>query len=108
MKRGDVIVAGQHGAFTGKPRPYVIVQNGLGLEVHPTVSVCPLTTKLTGAYLVRIAAAAGDATGLLAPSEIEVDKVTTLRRSAIAEVIGTIPDATMREVDAALRRWLDL
>jgi mRNA-degrading endonuclease toxin of MazEF toxin-antitoxin module len=49
-----------------------------------------------------------DANGLKEPSEVQVDKVQSLRRDRIERVVGYVPPSIMLAVDVALRRWFDL
>ena len=108
MKRGDIVIAAAPGEFTGKPRPYVVVQSDRMLEASPTVTVCPLTTHLIGIGRIRVAISAEPGTGLEAASEIEIDRVTTMRRTRIASTVGRVPSTLIPAIDTALRRWLDL
>lgn len=108
MNRGDIVVAAQSGAYTGKPRPFLVVQHRATLETHGTVVVCLITSSLSGSPMIRVPIMPDTANGLQKPSEIEVDKIVTLRRAAITRIAGRADAATMLAVDQALRRWLDL
>ncbi|MGL5929638.1 MAG: type II toxin-antitoxin system PemK/MazF family toxin, partial [Dermatophilaceae bacterium] len=44
MRRGDIRIAAARGAYTGKPRPVVIVQDDR-FDATSSVTVCPLTTS---------------------------------------------------------------
>jgi mRNA interferase MazF len=103
--RGDVVAAVVPGDF-GKPRPVVIVQANPFLENHPSVTVCPLTTHLTGLRLFRVMVAPDKRNGLNEPSEVMVDKISSLRRDRIGNPIGRLSALDVRAVDAALRQWL--
>ena len=108
MKRGDIFIGAQRAEFTGKPRAYVVVQRETTLPDSVTVTACPVTTVLLGAGALRIPLAADAATGLDDPSEFEVDRITTLRRSAMRQRIGSVPADGMAAVDRGLKLWLDL
>lgn len=108
MKRGDIVRAAGKGAYAGKPRPFLVVQSDAFLDVHSSVSLCPITSTELGDDLFRIPVGSGDGTGLRTPSEIQIDKVQSVRRQSIDGVIGTAGPAVMGQVDAALRRWFDL
>jgi mRNA interferase MazF len=105
--RGDIVAAIVPGDY-GKPRPVVIVQADAFVEHHASVTVCPLTTHLTGLRLFRIALAPDRRNGLDQPSEIMVDKLNSLRRERIGGAIGRISGTDLRAVNEALRRWLAL
>jgi mRNA interferase MazF len=93
MRRGDIVLIADRGAgdYAGKPRPAVVVQSEL---FHDTgsIAVCLLTTQQTGAPLLRVAVEARAGSGLSQPSQIAVEKLTTVRRDRIAKVIGRISD----------------
>jgi mRNA interferase MazF len=107
LARGDVVAAVVPGDF-GKPRPVVIVQAAPFLESHASITVCPLTAHLTGLRLFRIMIAPDQSNGLNEPSEVMVDKVSTLRRDRIAAPMGKLAPSDMRAIDTSLRGWLAL
>jgi mRNA interferase MazF len=92
----------------GKPRPAVIVQADAFMGHHASVTVCPLTTHLTGLHLFRIAVLPDKHNGLMEPSEIMVDKLSSLRRERFGSAMGRLSVRDLRAVDEALRRWLAL
>ena len=108
FKRGDIVLcADGRGDYTSKPRPVVIVQNSdylLGLE---SVTICPLTSVLSTAS-VRVRLKANAATGLKEPSDVETDKITTVRVARLTTKIGEIPERELEKINHALRIWLDL
>ena len=108
MKRGDIFAMAGAGDFSGKPRPGLVLQTDLFNEFHPSVTVCPLSSHLTGDNIYRIAISAGADSGLRSESEIEIDKLQSIWVRRLGQKIGRAPDVTMAEVDVALRRWLDL
>ncbi|MES2338498.1 MAG: type II toxin-antitoxin system PemK/MazF family toxin [Pseudomonadota bacterium] len=108
MKRGDLVtVADRSGDFAGKPRPAIIVQSDL-FDAHHSVTVCLITTGVTGQHLFRVPVTPGATTGLRFPSEIAVDKLQAVRADRVGSRIGVAADETMILVDQALRRWLAL
>jgi mRNA interferase MazF len=102
-----VVTAVVPGDF-GKPRPVVIVQASAFAEHHASITVCPLTARLTGLRLFRIMVAPDKRNGLDEPSEVMVDKLNSLRRERIGGSIGRLSEFDLRAVDDALRRWLSL
>jgi mRNA interferase MazF len=105
--RGMIVVGAGKGDFSGKPRPFLVVQSDLFSD-HATISLCPLTSVISSTNLFRVSLEASPETGLVRDSEIQVDKVDTLRRDEISKIIGMTPITTMTRVDDALRRWLQL
>lgn len=107
MKRGSVVIAAERGSYAGKPRPWLVVQNGEMLDDPASVTVCAISSEAMGASF-RVAVQPSPANGLNQPSLILADKILTLRFESIDRVAGEMDDATMRLVDAELRFWLDL
>ncbi len=62
MTRGDLVTVAVAGDF-GRPRPALVIQSDL-FDVHPSVTVIPVTSDLRDAPLFRIPLEAGAATGL--------------------------------------------
>ena len=108
MKRGDIVVAVSRGAYTGKPRPLVVVQSDDYNDTHASVTLCPVTSDLTDASSFRVTLVAGKRTGLTAPSEAMVDKIVSVPRAAVGRTIGVCSTAEMNAISDALRGWLDL
>lgn len=106
VRRGTILIGQSPGDFTSKARPYVVVQADVTLETSTTVTVCPLTTTLIGIGRVRIAISPTPGNGLDEVSEIEVDRITTMRRTRFDAIVGTAAPEIMNKVDASLRRWL--
>ena len=106
MRRGDLVTIAVSGDY-GKPRPALVVQSD-AFDRHPSVIVLPLTSEIHDAPLFRVTVAAGDATGLRAPSQIMVDKATTVPRSKLGSRIGEVDTTTMQAVNEALLGFLGL
>jgi mRNA interferase MazF len=103
-----IVLAAGPGDFAGKPRPCLVVQSDLFNETHTSFTLCPITSVIGGEALFRVPFSPSATNGLRAESEVEVDKVQSLRRRRIVEVIGHAPATAMEQVDQALRRWLAL
>src|SRR5438552_993881 len=88
MTRGDIVVVATKGAYSGKPRPALVVQADQFNETHSSLTVCPITSDCIDAPLFRVAVPPGTRTGLRAPSQVMVDKVLSVPRSSIAKTIG--------------------
>lgn len=108
MKRGDIYSTIGRGDFSRKPRPSLIVQADEFNPHHLAITVCPITSDLTGHDLFRIPISSDAQTNLLDDSEIEIDLVQSIKRPRMGRQIGTASAATMIRVDEALRRWLAL
>jgi mRNA interferase MazF len=107
INRGDVVTCAAPGDY-GKPRPAVVVQSDLFNGTHSSVAVCLITSHLTDAPFFRISVPTGRTTGLKLESQVMVDKVIAIPRSKITGRTGVLPAGTLKEVDNALRLWLEL
>lgn len=107
MRRGDIYVAAVRGAYTGKPRPVVIVQDDR-FDATASVTVCPLTTNPVEAPLTRIVVEPAAATGIEHRSSIMVDKITTMPRDNVRDRLGRITDSDLVRLDRALVVFLGL
>jgi len=107
MKRGDIVICAAPGDY-GKPRPAVVVQSGLFNGTHSSVVVCLITSHPEDAPLFRVPVSAGRATGLKVESQVMVDKVIAIPRNKITGRAGALSAGALKEVDQALRLWLEL
>jgi mRNA interferase MazF len=107
MKRGEVwTVAGGRG-YAGKPRPAVIVQDD-AFDATASVTVCAFTTDPTEAPLLRIRVEPSEGNGLLAPSSLMVDKLTTVPRERLGKRIGRLDDTEAVRLNRAMIVFLGL
>lgn len=72
------------------------------------MTLCPLTSTLIEAPLVRLSVQPTPSNGLRKPSQLMIDKLFTVPMAAIGEVIGVLEPAAMADLDLALRSWLEL
>ena len=107
IKRGDVVICAAPGDY-GKPRPALVVQSDLFNGTHSSVAVCLITSHLEEAPLFRIPVPAGKTTGLKLESQVMVDKVIAIPRNKITRRAGALAAVLLKEVDHALRLWLEL
>lgn len=108
MKRGAIVVVAARGAYTGKPRPAVVVQSDLFNPTHASVTVCPITSDCVDAPLIRLTLPPGSRTGLKVVSQVMIDKLVSVPRGAISAEIGECDPRELETVDEGLRRWLEL
>lgn len=107
MRRGDIHIAAARGAYTGKPRPVVIVQDDR-FDATASVTICPLTTNPVEAPLIRIPVEPSQATGIEQCSQIMVDKITTIPRANVHDHLGRLADSDLVRLDRALLVFLGL
>ena len=107
MRRGDICIAAARGIYTGKPRPVVIVQDDR-FDATASITVCPLTTNPLDAPLTRIAVGVTTASGIEQPSQIMIDKITTMPRANVRDHLGRLAGADLIRLDRALLVFLGL
>lgn len=108
MTRGGIVVVASRGTYTSKPRPAVVVQNDLFVATHASVTICLITSDIIDAPLFRVTLPSGERTGLATASQVMVDKVVSVPRSAIVRQIGRCDADELAIIDDALRTWLAL
>jgi mRNA interferase MazF len=108
LRRGAVVTVAATGVSSGQPRPAVVVQADRWLPVHPSVTLCPLTSTLIEAPLVRLPVLPSRVNGLQKPSQLMVDKLFTVPIQAIGEMVGQLEPQALVDLDLALRDWLQL
>lgn len=107
MKRGEIYVAAARGAYTGKPRPVVIVQDDR-FDSTPSITVCPLTTRVVSAPIVRLEVVPSNRNGLAHTSHMMIDKLTTMPRANISDRLGQLDAPDLIRLDRAVLVFLGL
>jgi mRNA interferase MazF len=108
VKRGAIVVVAAKGAYTGKPRPALIVQSDLFNPTHSSITVCPITSDCVDAPLFRLTLPSGPRTGLKAISQVMIDKIVSVPRDAVRAEIGQCDSSELEAVEGALLRWLGM
>lgn len=104
MKRGEIWTVSDASDYAGKPRPAAIIQaDGFKLD---SVTVCPITSSPMEAPLFRIVVEPSDRNGLLVPSRLMVDKVTTLPITKVGRCIGILSDRNLSTLTRAIAVFL--
>ena len=100
MRRGDIVtVAG--GVYANKPRPALVIQDDR-FNATDALTVCPFTTTVVHAPLLRVPVAANESNGLGQVSYLMVDKVTTVRRTNAHAVLGSLESSALVEFERRL------
>ena len=115
MRRGDVHVVDfgePRGAEAAYRRPAVIVSNDAANTVaerlgRGTVTVVPVTSNVARVLPFHVLLDAGVA-GLARDSKAQAEQVRTVSFERIGERLGSLPPATERDLDRALRLHLQL
>jgi len=106
MKRGDFVTISMPGDF-GKPRPALVIQAD-PFDAHTSTTVLPVTSTLIAAPLLRVNVIPSSENNLQKPSQVMVDKATTVRRDKLGSVFGRIDTATMVEIERRLAVFLGI
>ena len=107
MKRGEIWTVSGGSAYTGKPRPAVILQDDR-FDATQSVTVCSFTTNPTEAPLFRIPVDPSEENGLDEPSRLMVDKITTVPRNRVGSRIGRLDEQDIVRLNRAILVFLGL
>jgi mRNA interferase MazF len=107
VTRGEIYTAAARGPYTGKPRPIVILQDDR-FDATASITVCPFTTNPVEAPLLRLPIDASAENGLDQPSQLMIDKVTTVPRSSLGERLGRLRDDELIALNRSLIVFLGL
>jgi len=107
MRRGDIVSVAFQGDF-GKPRPALIIQSDVFNETHATVTLLLISSEIVDAPLFRITVVPTPENRLEKISQMQVDKIMTIRRDRIGAVIGRVDDDTLVGVNRALAVWIGI
>lgn len=107
VHRGDVVTVVAPGNY-GKPRPALVVQADLFNTAHTSVTVCLMTSECCELPACRISLEPDAGNGLRVPSQIQVDRLTTLPWEKLGGRIGKVNDETLLQVSRALAVWLGM
>jgi mRNA interferase MazF len=104
--RGDLVTVVLTGDY-GKPGPALIIQSDVFRDV-PSTTVLPLSSTLMDLPHIRIPVDPTPANGLLHPSQVMLDKATTVRNDKVGPVFGRLNDETMTRINRAIALFFGL
>ena len=107
MKRGEIWTIAGGADYAGKPRPSVIVQSD-AFDNTASLTVCGLTTDILYAPTIRVDVLPTQQNGLRFPSQLMIDKVTTVPRGKAGERVGTLDGDDLARLNNALLVFLGL
>jgi mRNA interferase MazF len=107
VTRGEIYTAAARGPYTGKPRPVIVLQDDR-FDATASVTVCPFITNSVDAPLLRLPIDPSEDNGLEQPSQLMVDKVTTVPRSSLGERLGKLRDEELVALNRSLIVFLGL
>lgn len=89
----------------GKPRPALVIQADTFVQTD-SVTVLLLSSTQVSAPLIRLSVQPTPQNGLRRPSQVQIDKVMTVRRAKVGPPIGRLDDATLLAVTRLLALFL--
>jgi len=107
VKRGEIWTVAGGPDYVGKPRPAVIVQDD-AFEPIASVTLCPFTTHVVDAPLMRLPVTPTTQNGLNVASHIMIDKITTVAKSKLQKRVGKLADEDVIRLNRAVLVFLGL
>lgn len=102
MRRGDIVTVSAPGDF-GKPRPAVIIQgDALNTAGATSTIVALMTSQLRDAPLLRLTVEPTDINGLKTTSQVQVNRIVTIRTRKIGNTIGRLDERQLVELNRLL------
>jgi len=105
--RGDLDCRARRPDYAGKPRPAVIVQDD-AFAGTASITLCPFTTQLVDAPLIRLPVEPTKQNGLNITSHVMVDKITTVAKAKLHKRVGRLAEEDMIRVNRAALVFLGL
>ena len=107
MRRGEIWTVAGGAAYTGKPRPAVIIQDDR-FDANDSIVVCPLTSDPTSAPIFRLPIPSNTRTGLRAPCRLMVDKLAAVPRKRLGTLVGILSPDELKVLNRAIFVFLGL
>lgn len=89
----------------GKPRPALVIQADTFVQTD-SVTVLLLSSTQVSAPLIRLSVQPTPQNGLRRPSQVQIDKVMTVRRAKVGPPIGRLDDVALLAVTRLLALFL--
>jgi mRNA interferase MazF len=107
MKRAEIWTVAGGPDYAGKPRPAVILQDD-AFEGTASITVCPFTTHLLDAPLIRLPIEPSKQNGLNVACHLMADKITTVARSKLQKRVGKLADEDVIRLNRVVLVFLGL
>ena len=107
MRRAEIWTVAGGPDYAGKPRPAVILQDD-AFEGTTSITLCPCTTQLVDAPLMRLPVAPTIQNGLKVESHVMIDKITTVAKTKLHKRVGKLAEEDMIRVNRAVLVFLGL
>ncbi len=106
MKRSDIVTVAISGDY-GRPRAALIVQSD-SFERTASVTLLLITSRLIDAPLSRVTVNPTRDNGLRKPSQIMIDRLMTVPRTRVGQIVGHLDRETMRIVSRHIAAFLGI
>jgi len=107
VRRGEIWTVSGGGAYTGKPRPAVIVQDD-SFDATASITICAFTSDPTDAPLFRLLIEPTNTNGLRIASRLMVDKIATVPKERLGDKVGRLDDSDVLRLNQAVLVFLGL
>lgn len=111
IKQFDIWVADlepQRGTEAGKVRPVLVIQTNLLNSIHPSVIVCPVTTKVESeSEILRVHLTKG-MSNLKVESDIMIDQIRAIDKRRLLNKVGELPKELQKIVKENIKVVLDI
>ena len=110
IKRGDIFFVDfgiTIGSVQGRLRPVVVIQNDTGNKHSPTLIVATITSKANKKRQMPTHIVF-NMDGLTKESIVQLEQITTIDKQQIINYVGAMPEATMKQIDNAVKISLAL
>ena len=116
VQRGDIVIVDYpySDQIRSKTRPALVVQSDIWNQRFDTTIIASITSshhRRVGAatqYLIDVATADGQQTDLRLNSIVQCENLLTYNQSRIRNVIGSLSDSAMQQIDTCLKAALDI
>jgi mRNA interferase MazF len=107
VKRGEVWTVSRGPDYAGKARPAVIVQDD-AFDATASITICPFTTYMAAAPLLRLDIEASPENGLRTASQLMIDKITTVSKNKLQRRVGRLSVEDLVRLNRAVLVFLGL
>ena len=107
MKRAEIWTVAGAPDYEGKPRPAVILEDD-PFAGTASITLCPFTTHLVDAALIRLLVEPTKQNGLNVASHLMVDKIATVAKSKLEKGVGKLADEDVIRLNRAVVVFLGL
>jgi len=111
FKRFEIWLANlnpRKGTEPGKVRPVLILQTDLLNKTHPSVIVCPITSKVRNNVTILRVKTNSEDDGLNAPSSIMIDQIRAIDCTRLIKKLGSLSEEIQQKVLENVKIVLDI